>query len=39
MIKEAEQNRNDQALRRAVDARNELDSAAYQVERALREPR
>lgn len=38
MIKEAEQNRNDdQALRRAVDARNELDSAAYQVERALRE--
>ena len=38
MIKEAEQNRNeDQALRRAVDARNELDSAAYQVERVLRE--
>jgi chaperone protein DnaK len=38
MIKEAEQHRaDDQALRRAVDARNELDSAAYQVERALRE--
>ena len=38
MIKEAEQHRaDDQALRQAVDARNELDSAAYQVERALRE--
>ena len=38
MIKEAEQHRaDDQALRRAVDARNELDSAAYQVERVLRE--
>ncbi len=38
MIKEAEQHRADnQALRQAVDARNELDSAAYQVERALRE--
>ncbi|WP_068428571.1 molecular chaperone DnaK [Piscicoccus intestinalis] len=38
MIKEAEQHRaDDQALRQAVDARNELDSAAYQVERVLRE--
>ncbi|WP_314853542.1 molecular chaperone DnaK [uncultured Microbacterium sp.] len=38
MIKEAEQHRaDDQALRQAVDARNELDSAAYQVERILRE--
>ena len=38
MIKEAEQHRaEDQALRQAVDARNELDSAAYQVERLLRE--
>ena len=38
MIKEAEQHRaEDQALRQAVDARNELDSAAYQVERVLRE--
>ncbi|MER6986250.1 molecular chaperone DnaK [Micrococcus luteus] len=38
MIKEAEQHRaDDQARRQAVDARNELDSAAYQVERVLRE--
>ncbi|MBB2957227.1 molecular chaperone DnaK [Pseudoclavibacter helvolus] len=38
MIEEAEQHRaDDQALRQAVDARNELDSAAYQVERVLRE--
>lgn len=38
MIKEAEQHRaDDQALRQAVDARNELDSSAYQVERVLRE--
>ncbi|MGO0605731.1 MAG: molecular chaperone DnaK [Brevibacterium sp.] len=38
MIKEAEQHHaDDQALRQAVDARNELDSAAYQVERVLRE--
>lgn len=38
MIKEAERHRaDDQALRQAVDARNELDSAAYQVERVLRE--
>lgn len=38
MIKEAEQHRaDDQELRQAVDARNELDSAAYQVERVLRE--
>jgi len=38
MIQEAEQHRaDDQALRQAVDARNELDSAAYQVERVLRE--
>lgn len=38
MIKEAEQHRaDDQALRQAVDARNELDSAAYQIERVLRE--
>ncbi|WP_075890276.1 molecular chaperone DnaK [Actinomyces provencensis] len=38
MIKEAEQHRaDDQALRQAVDARNELDSATYQVERVLRE--
>ncbi|GAA4401202.1 molecular chaperone DnaK [Ornithinibacter aureus] len=38
MVKEAEQHRaDDQALRQAVDARNELDSAAYQVERVLRE--
>jgi molecular chaperone DnaK len=36
MIAEAERNRaEDQALRQAVDARNELDSVAYQVERRL----
>ena len=38
MIQEAEANRiSDQALREAVDARNELDAAAYQVERRLDE--
>ncbi|MFI2213944.1 molecular chaperone DnaK [Streptomyces sp. NPDC020141] len=38
MIGEAERNRgSDQALREAVDARNELDAAAYQVERRLGE--
>ncbi len=38
MIAEAERNRaEDQALREAIDARNELDSAAYQVERRLSE--
>lgn len=38
MIEEAERNRgSDQALREAVDARNELDSVAYQVERRLSE--
>jgi molecular chaperone DnaK len=38
MVAEAERNRaEDQALRQAVDARNELDSAAYQVERRLAE--
>ncbi|MFF8959529.1 molecular chaperone DnaK [Streptomyces sp. NPDC014894] len=38
MIDEAERNRgSDQALREAVDARNELDAAAYQVERRLGE--
>jgi molecular chaperone DnaK len=38
MIQEAERNRTaDQALREAVDARNELDAAAYQVERRLDE--
>lgn len=36
MINEAESNRTgDLALREAVDARNELDAAAYQVERQL----
>ncbi|MFJ5612330.1 molecular chaperone DnaK [Streptomyces sp. NPDC093221] len=36
MINEAENNRtSDQALREAIDARNELDAAAYQVERRL----
>ncbi|MFJ2647901.1 molecular chaperone DnaK [Streptomyces sp. NPDC087420] len=36
MINEAESNRTgDLALREAVDARNELDAAAYQVERRL----
>jgi molecular chaperone DnaK len=38
MIADAERNRSqDQALRQAVDARNELDSLAYQVERRLAE--
>ncbi|MFD3520019.1 molecular chaperone DnaK [Streptomyces sp. NPDC058653] len=38
MVSEAERNRGeDQALREAVDARNELDAAAYQVERSLAE--
>jgi molecular chaperone DnaK len=38
MITEAERNRSaDQELRAAIDARNELDSAAYQVERLLAE--
>jgi molecular chaperone DnaK len=36
MVAEAERNRaHDRDLREAVDARNELDSAAYQVERRL----
>ncbi|MEY9965030.1 molecular chaperone DnaK (HSP70), partial [Streptacidiphilus sp. MAP12-16] len=38
MIAEAERNRaSDQVLREAVDARNELDAIAYQVERRLGE--
>ena len=38
MISEAEHNRDyDQALRETIDARNELDAAAYQVERKLGE--
>ncbi|MFC9605487.1 molecular chaperone DnaK [Streptomyces niveus] len=38
MVAEAESNRGeDQALREAVDARNELDTVAYQVERSLTE--
>ncbi|MFD8928270.1 molecular chaperone DnaK [Streptomyces mirabilis] len=38
MVEEAEHNRGqDQALREAVDARNELDAIAYQVERRLAE--
>ncbi|TFE27074.1 molecular chaperone DnaK [Frankia sp. B2] len=38
MITEAERNRTtDQALRAAIDARNELDSVAYRVERLLAE--
>ncbi|MGB8941489.1 MAG: molecular chaperone DnaK, partial [Streptomyces sp.] len=38
MINEAESNRtSDLALREAIDARNELDAAAYQVERRLDE--
>jgi molecular chaperone DnaK len=38
MVKEAEEHRGeDKALREQVDARNELDSAAYQVERRLNE--
>jgi molecular chaperone DnaK len=36
MVSEAERNRaEDQNLRQAVDARNELDAIAYQVERRL----
>ncbi|MES5824267.1 molecular chaperone DnaK [Streptomyces sp. RG80] len=38
MVQEAERNRGqDQALREAVDARNELDAIAYQVEKRLGE--
>ncbi|MFC9645033.1 molecular chaperone DnaK [Streptomyces mirabilis] len=38
MVQEAEHNRGqDQALREAVDARNELDAIAYQVEKRLAE--
>ncbi|MFJ3173212.1 molecular chaperone DnaK [Streptomyces roseus] len=38
MVQEAESNRGqDQALREAVDARNELDAIAYQVEKRLDE--
>jgi len=38
MVSEAERNRDeDRSLRAAVDARNELDSVAYQVERQLGE--
>ncbi|WP_255945109.1 molecular chaperone DnaK [Streptomyces odontomachi] len=38
MIQEAEEHRGeDRALREAVDARNELDAAAYQVERQINE--
>jgi molecular chaperone DnaK len=38
MVREAEQHRSeDQGLREAIDARNELDAAAYQVERTLGE--
>ncbi|MGH3781847.1 MAG: molecular chaperone DnaK [Pseudonocardiaceae bacterium] len=38
MVTEAERNRvQDQAIRQEIDARNELDSAAYQVERRLSE--
>ncbi|MEH0516781.1 molecular chaperone DnaK [Streptomyces sp. B21-079] len=38
MVQEAERNQGqDQALREAVDARNELDAAAYQVEKRLAE--
>jgi molecular chaperone DnaK len=38
MVQEAEQHRGeDQTLRDAVDARNELDAVAYQVERRLNE--
>jgi molecular chaperone DnaK len=38
MIEDADRNRSeDQRLRQAVDARNELDSLAYQVERRLAE--
>jgi molecular chaperone DnaK len=38
MVRDAEQHRSeDEALRQVVDARNELDSVAYQVERRLAE--
>ncbi|MFF4486066.1 molecular chaperone DnaK [Streptomyces sp. NPDC001544] len=38
MVQEADRNRSqDQALREAVDARNELDAIAYQVEKRLNE--
>jgi molecular chaperone DnaK len=38
MVRDAEQHRSeDQRLRELIDARNELDSAAYQVERRLSE--
>jgi molecular chaperone DnaK len=38
MVKEAEEHRGeDQRLRESIDARNELDAAAYQVERTLGE--
>ncbi|GLK17340.1 molecular chaperone DnaK [Herbiconiux flava] len=38
MVREAEQNRGeDQRLREDIDARNELDAAAYRVERTLTE--
>ncbi|MFJ5556599.1 molecular chaperone DnaK [Streptomyces sp. NPDC093250] len=38
MVQEAERNRGeDQALREAVDARNELDAVAYQVDKRLSE--
>ncbi|MDT4949227.1 MAG: molecular chaperone DnaK, partial [Pseudonocardiales bacterium] len=38
MVAEAERNRGeDQALREQVDARNELDSSAYQLERLVNE--
>ena len=38
MLREAEENRRqDEQLRKGVDARNELDSVAYQVERRLAE--
>lgn len=38
MVADAERNRaEDQNLRQAVDARNELDASAYQVERRLSE--
>ena len=40
MVADAERNRaEDAALRQQIDARNELDSAAYQVERRLAELR
>jgi molecular chaperone DnaK len=38
MVNEAERNRaEDQRVRQQIDARNELDSAAYQVERLMRD--